>query len=459
MIQRSWRSASCLLALVHACLGVNNAEALILSTWVDASTPSSVNTSAPADDPGWHNASDFRSGVYLGDQWVLTAEHVPTSDLVLPSGTYSVIPGSEVILSNPTYFDADGDGQHDNFGVNAETLTSESDLKLFRVNTHPTTGLTPEQMDPHVRTIQIATEAPDFGDELVAISRGSIRRVNPNNPNGRWRFNSSYTLANPQADNLNSPNEGFLFQSPDIREKAWGTNELTNPSSMSGVVDNGKNGIVKAPNTNDVVGLFTRFDRGVNNNGQSLGDGGKPDEFQGAAGDSGGPVFYKNDLGDWVLAGVLHAIYALPSQPDFTPMYGQRTAFSDLSQQHYFDQIAALRASDLYSVIGDINLDGQVTGEIINGVPTGDLSALINGWDYTQAEGDIISWKLGDLNQDGVTGIADFALLRNALGGTISMSDLALLIGAPVPEPETGLLAALGALLLGRRARRESSCR
>lgn len=457
--RRTRTPATVFAAVAVACVftATDNASALILSTYDGPDTPSSVNTTAPADDPGWANSGAGFSGIYLGDQWVLTAEHVNLQEIILPSGTYEAVPGSAVILTNPAFFDANGNGVANGFGTNSESLSSASDLKMIRIKPHAVTGLTPEQMDSEVRSITIATESVTVGTDVTAISAGARRVKHPVNPNGRWRFDSSFNLT---AD-LNSPNEGFLLSSGQqpqvVREKAWGTNQINTTSTVPGMVDNGTNGIVRVTGLNDVVGIATRFDRGVDNDGNPLGDGGQPDEFQGAAGDSGGPVFEKDSQGQWVLRGVFHAIYAVSGQPTnaIVPMYGQHTAISDLSQQHYYDQIADLRASDLYSIMGDVDLDGQVTGEIINGVPTGDLSALVDGWLYQQSEADVTSWVNGDLNQDGLTDLSDFVLLRDALGGTIPMSSFAALVGvAAVPEPATAALLAVACLVARSRGRR-----
>ena len=235
------------------------------------------------------------------------------------------------------------------------------------------------------------------------------------------------------------------------------------------MTDNGVSGIIQADGILDVIGQFTRFDESLNPDGSVIPNGGTLDEFQGAAGDSGSPLFAKYDFdagrfvdrdenGEWVLTGVFHAIYSLQNQSTSVPVFGQHTGISNLAFDHYSDQIAEFRASDEYSVIGDIDLDGQVTGGIVNGVPTGDLSILVNNWLNQESQADIVSWKRGDLNQDGVTGLADFVLLRDALGGSISVSEFSSLVtGLSVPEPSTATLAvAVSAALLsgiGRRRR------
>lgn len=244
--------------------------------------------------------------------------------------------------------------------------------------------------------------------------------------------------------------------------KAWGTNRVSAASGVPNAYDTGGALLAELGGAhNDVISLAVKFDRGLTYNSGlgefvDVADGSTDYEAQAAGGDSGGPVFYRDGGGDWVLGGVMHAIYLDNNQPPYVSVFGNHTAFSDLSFTHYYDQIATLRASDLYSVVGDIDLDGVITGEIINGVPTGDLAALVDGWLYNQAEADIVSWKEGDLNQDGFTNLADFVILREALGGTISTSQFALLVSA-VPEPSAALLALWGIGALATR--RQRSCR
>src|SRR5687768_7068059 len=60
------------------------------------------NTSAPSSDPGWDHVGicDGLTAVYLGDGWVVTANHVGTCNPAFDSVTYPWLPGSAVRLSN-----------------------------------------------------------------------------------------------------------------------------------------------------------------------------------------------------------------------------------------------------------------------------------------------------------------------------------------------------------------------
>ncbi|MDQ6631985.1 MAG: S1 family peptidase [Verrucomicrobiota bacterium] len=67
------------------------------------------NTTAPPDDPGWNNVGVIgggATGVYLGNSWVLTANHVGAGSIVLAGTNYNPS-GSSVRLKNPNNTDAD----------------------------------------------------------------------------------------------------------------------------------------------------------------------------------------------------------------------------------------------------------------------------------------------------------------------------------------------------------------
>ncbi|MEM6654768.1 MAG: hypothetical protein AAF596_03105, partial [Planctomycetota bacterium] len=71
-----------------------------------------------------------------------------------------------------------------------------------------------------------------------------------------------------------------------------------------------------------------------------------------------------------------------------------------------------------------------------------------------------VSWKQGDLDQNGDTDLADFALLRNAMPSAITVADLNAALAAvgssvtiSTPEPTTGLLlTTAGLLAMGHRS-------
>lgn len=58
----------------------------------------SGNTSAPPDDPGWDyvGLSGGLSAVYLGNGWVISANHVPIGDVTLDGVIYPYVPDSKI---------------------------------------------------------------------------------------------------------------------------------------------------------------------------------------------------------------------------------------------------------------------------------------------------------------------------------------------------------------------------
>lgn len=417
------------------------AEAVIVDSVIGAGSvpvdPSPVNTSAPSDslgDPGWHRTPVNRSAIYLGNQWVLSATHAGFGRVELPGGSYDLIPGSDIILSN----------QSTPFG--STNLSTNSDLRMWRIRPDSTTGLTPEQADPNLAgdpfgagNVKIASSAPGVGSTVRMIGRGRDRTVNTSDPNGHTTVGAFVGIQG---------NSNLI--------KTWGDNRLDATTRIP-VEIFGRHAIT----------FSVQFDSSLYNYSNKRPP--VPNEAQGASGDSGGPVFFKRN-GQWELVGVMHGIGQEEGQAGTLAAFGNDTFFTDLSQAHYRNQINALLANDFdafesasglttdltgYSINGDINLDGVVSGDGTGSITTDDVAAFVSGWRHQQATADVYSWQKGDLNLDGRTDLSDFALLRDAFNGSISASQLSTLIGVTAtPEPSTLALATLAAAgLLGRRRR------
>ena len=106
------------------------------------------NTAAPSPDPGWSYVGTRGSltAVYLGDGWVLTANHVGAGDVTLGGVVYPYVPGTAVRLRN-------GPG-------------SFADLLVFAIAPYPVMPLLP-----------IATTKPQLGTDLILIGNGSTSSV------------------------------------------------------------------------------------------------------------------------------------------------------------------------------------------------------------------------------------------------------------------------------------------
>lgn len=111
-----------------------------------ASGDGSGNTTPPADDPGFANVGvqAGATSVYLGEGWVLTANHVVQTAPVFDGVAYAVVAGSNVQLQTP------GAGP--------------ADLRMFRIHPHPP-----------LPSLTLHGSAPALNAEVVLIGRGRDR--------------------------------------------------------------------------------------------------------------------------------------------------------------------------------------------------------------------------------------------------------------------------------------------
>jgi hypothetical protein len=139
-----------------------------------ASGDGTGNTTAPPDDPGFSHAGVLsnNSAVYLGDGWVLTANHVSTNPVTLGGIAYPPAASPAIRLQHAA-------------GV-------PTDLKLFRLVSDP--GLTP---------LAIAASAPLPNQDVVMMGHGRDRGAATS-----W-----------------SGIDGFSWASN--RSLRWGTNQVT----------------------------------------------------------------------------------------------------------------------------------------------------------------------------------------------------------------------------------------
>ncbi len=415
-----------LLAAVMVPLLGSSAKALIVVGNADYTSP-------PADDPGWASVSSAGSNsVYLGDSWVLTAVHVGLGSTTFSSGTYSAISGQDFIITNP-----EGSG-----------LSTNSDLRLIRING-----------DPGLAAPTLASAPPSAGDVVTVVTEGSDRAADQSH----WYVNRGASPWTWSVVSSGGNYHGYRPTSP--VQKRWGTNAIASASSVfpTANIMSGSSirGVVDV-NGRDTVSVGTLFDQ----------YGGLADESQVTAGDSGGAMFRKTGDG-WELAGIVDAQLVFSGQPDtdgnsstgsgcgaqgtFCAVFGNGTSFVDIS--YYHDQIqAVLDAHPDYSLIGDLNLDGEIWDGTGDPTADPDIAAFLAGWmSYDDGEGSIASWQRGDMNRDGTTDVDDFLLMRGALNPAGAGSLAALLsVGgfSPVPEPASGVLLVVGGALAVLRWRR-----
>ncbi len=286
--------------LIFATLGFSHAVMI-------SSGDGSGNTSAPADDPGFANVGTLggASAVYLGNQWVLTANHVgrvtvPNEVPVIFGGvSFEVEAGSGRRLENPT----------------GQNLSQFTDLIMYRLINDP--GLTP---------LDLVMNTVSAGTDVIMIGNGRGREVD------QTRWNVTVDPAGP--DTWTETTSPFAdvrgWRAVGSKEVRWGENSVTG----SAIVDLGAT-------DGDVVSFFTTFDRF-----------GRTHEAQASNGDSGGAVFLQEN-GVWKLGGILNAVgtgntFPFDGRPPGEtssnpyPYFGRVSTAADLSV--YESQIEAIRA-------------------------------------------------------------------------------------------------------------------
>ena len=135
---RLWLALGLVIAF---CGGAPLASAVVI-----ASESGSGNTTAPSDDPGFGRVGvpGIASVVYLGNGWVLTANHVGDTDVTLGGVVYPHVPGSRVTFTNPD--------------------ASVPDLSAYRIDPHPDLPILP-----------IRATTPANGTPVVMIGHGLDR--------------------------------------------------------------------------------------------------------------------------------------------------------------------------------------------------------------------------------------------------------------------------------------------
>lgn len=394
MRARQWSVATLMLLLLTA----PAARAVVVAT-----SNLEVTAVAPGDDPGWNNVAlrGSASAVYLGNRWVLTANHVGEGSIRLSDGrVFDMVPGSGAQLTNA--------------GIAA---AGSPDLRMFRLAD-----------DPGLPTLQIGTVRPPGGTPVTMIGAGRDRA---NGLDG-WQVTGFgadvvWTPAGPPFANFH----GYTLLN--TATKRWGMNEV---SSNRILIDS------------TTVGFATRFDRPA-----------LAFEAQAATGDSGGGVFRQVD-GDWTLVGIMIASQLLNNQPAGTVIPGDQTQIADLAtygsqildvlnradppwqnQRNYFDVDGSGVVSPLDYLLIFNELIRAEPHELV-GIPA-------------------TNRQFYDVNGDGTISQLDALRIINALMvGTANPASVSTMASSAhlVPEPSTaaillgGVLIAVAVRCVRRRA-------
>jgi hypothetical protein len=176
ILKLSW--VGCVAALVLA---------RVAQSAVIASGDGTGNTSAPADDFGFANVGEMSdtglSGVYLGNGWVITANHVGAQPIRLLGVVYQPVAGSGVQLSNPS--------------------GPAPDLSVYRINGYP---LLP--------ALVLSSGTPAINEVVSCAGRGWTRAAAQTSWNAAWQEGVSPTAY-----------RGYKPGAPATRR--WGTNAVS----------------------------------------------------------------------------------------------------------------------------------------------------------------------------------------------------------------------------------------
>jgi len=130
------------LALAIFVLGAAPSRAVLIATG-----DGTGNVTAPVDDPGFANVGTRTTGLtvlYLGNGWVLTANHVGAGDVVFAGQTYLAMPNSSIRLLNQD--------------------RTNADLLLFKLAVWPS-----------IPNLVIASQTPGVGTVATLIGNGADR--------------------------------------------------------------------------------------------------------------------------------------------------------------------------------------------------------------------------------------------------------------------------------------------
>jgi hypothetical protein len=433
-------------------------------------------------DPGWNNVSIGGNYVYLGDGWVISARHVgysPGAGIQFQTSTgpatFYRIPGTYYqdygyLWTNGDYFYAVSNPS----SIETETgqsqpLTHFTDLQLFRISGDP--GLPSLAISSQPVTTSNFTRASAPSVVMIGGSGGRSATQTQWNVTQHSQNDWTWTQTAGVGTHQGYVSDGFMF-------KRWGTNRLTDirpnfnepidsgamdyTSSFDAVVSD-TTAVLPLPTgdgvTRDIISMMTIYDQQGQPGTPAYNATNTNLEAQAIQGDSGSSVFFKRG-NQWELAGIVNATFTYTEQPFNSAVYGNTTMISDLSyynQNYSAGDNTARRFSikDIiedhadYSMMGDVNLDGIVSGNGTGPISSDDVTAFVAGWNYNNGmnRGTITSWKNGDLTRDGRTDVSDFLRLRGALNSQVSRAALSALLGSAVPEPSTAWLAILGLAL------------
>jgi hypothetical protein len=221
------------------------------------------------------------SGVYLGNRWVLTADHVGEVGFKFAGVTYQALPGSRVRLQKPA--------------------GTQADLAMVRI-----VGI------PPLPPLELSSASPKPDDVVTMIGNG-------------WNREPTLTCWNASFVEIACPPPGppaaftGYQRLGSNRAVRWGVNEIT------------ATGLDVTIGSRTTRAFEVVFDTP-----------GIADEAQSVSGDSGGAAFLERE-GTWELVGIQFAMAVFEGQPTNTAVFGDLSLMADI--YHYRDEIDAILAA------------------------------------------------------------------------------------------------------------------
>jgi len=125
-----------------------NSFAVCAAALVTHTDDKALSSVSPFNTLGWQNVGPRGSvtAIYIGNGWMLTAQHVAPGGVILDGVSYSAVPESRIRLADP------------------EGGTVQPDLAVFRI--HPS---------PELGELAISSSAPAVGEPVVMVGGGRDR--------------------------------------------------------------------------------------------------------------------------------------------------------------------------------------------------------------------------------------------------------------------------------------------
>ena len=270
------RTKSCSLVVLAWLLSGSWGFAVVVASDPFGNTSAPSGTGSEPTDPGFNYVGQVNgsTGVYLGNNWVLTADHVGTGSFTLGGTTYNY----------------NGTDSYQIGGV---------DLRLFKINTGPAFA-----------PLTLATTTPSVNNDVVMIGAG--RKPTSSTPT-TWYVDvdpNDWIWDTSTFPGWDATKAGFTTNT--TKEVRWGTN----------VVERIVTG-VKSDSYAATDIIVTDFDE----------TGGTAFEAQAVLNDSGSGVFVDQGSG-WELAGTIVSVGNYDNQPggNTSALFGNETYAIDLSQ-------------------------------------------------------------------------------------------------------------------------------